>query len=93
MSDKNVARYWVEKLGLEPHPEGGWYKVVWTSTGSVRCVDVHPNERYYFNEADGDIPCAAATEKRALAGSIYFLLEGDQVWQHQEHVSMKANRM
>jgi uncharacterized protein len=26
-----TARYWIERLGLEPHPEGGWYRETFRS--------------------------------------------------------------
>lgn len=29
------ARSWVERLGLAPHPEGGWYRETWRSPESV----------------------------------------------------------
>lgn len=30
-----TARYWIEKLGLQQHPEGGWYKEVYRSPGVI----------------------------------------------------------
>lgn len=32
---KRSASYWVEHLGLEPHPEGGFFKETYRSKGSV----------------------------------------------------------
>ncbi len=28
------AEHWIERLGLEPHPEGGWYRETYRSSGS-----------------------------------------------------------
>jgi predicted cupin superfamily sugar epimerase len=28
-------QFYVEKLGLQPHPEGGWYKETYRSKGSI----------------------------------------------------------
>lgn len=30
-----TARYWIEKLGLQQHPEGGWYKEIYRSPGVI----------------------------------------------------------
>ncbi len=29
-----TAEFWIERLGLEPHPEGGWYRETYRSEGS-----------------------------------------------------------
>ncbi|MDR1900534.1 MAG: cupin domain-containing protein [Treponema sp.] len=29
------AAYWIDKLALKPHEEGGWYRELWTSDCSV----------------------------------------------------------
>lgn len=52
------ARFWVGELGLEPHPEGGWYREVYRAPESV--------------PASG-LP-ARYGGPRAFATSIYFLL-------------------
>jgi len=30
-----TAKYWIEKLNLVDHPEGGWYSETYRSTGIV----------------------------------------------------------
>jgi len=52
---------WIQALGLEPHPEGGFFKV------SYRSQITAPNE---------DLPDNFSGE-RVLAGSIYYLLIGE----------------
>jgi predicted cupin superfamily sugar epimerase len=29
------ARFWIEELDLEPHPEGGWFREVYRAKESV----------------------------------------------------------
>lgn len=55
------AKYWIEKLNLEKHPEGGWFKEVY------RSEEVIPKEALpdYFSGS------------RNISTSIYYLLEGD----------------
>jgi len=49
----NIMKHWIDQLGLQSHPEGGYFREVY------RC----PEER----------------EGRALATSIYFMLENNDV--------------
>lgn len=55
------ADYWVQKLGLQPHPEGGFYKEIYRSTEEIAKENLPP--RY---------PGA-----RAFATSIYYMLRGN----------------
>jgi len=52
---------WIEELGLQPHPEGGWYKEVYRSSEQIGAAGLP--ER--FGGA------------RSFSTSIYFLLAGD----------------
>ena len=72
--DRN-AKYWIEKLGLEPHPEGGYFRQTYRSEIAI---------------AREALP-AGFTGARAASTAIYFLLEGknfsafhrlrsDEVW-------------
>ena len=69
------AKYWIEKLGLEPHPEGGYFRQTYRSEIAI---------------AREALP-AGFTGARAASTAIYFLLEGknfsafhrlrsDEVW-------------
>ena len=31
-----TADFWIKKLGLEKHPEGGWYKEIYRSVDNVK---------------------------------------------------------
>ena len=53
------ARYWIEKLKLLPHPEGGYYKEVYRDLGVVK-------QDALASEFSGD---------RNLSTAIYYLLE------------------
>ncbi len=55
------AKYWIEKLKLEKHPEGGWFSEVYRSEEVVQKADL-----------SGDFSGA-----RNISTSIYYLLEGD----------------
>ena len=72
---KRDARYWIEKLQLEPHPEGGYFRQTYRSEVAI---------------AREALP-AGFSGARAVSTAIYFLLEGknfsafhrlrsDEVW-------------
>lgn len=56
------AVYWIESLGLEEHPEGGYYRETYRS-----CEQIAP----------GALPRRYAGGSRAFATAIYFLLADD----------------
>lgn len=58
-----TARDWIERLGLAPHPEGGYFRETYRSAEGM---------------ADSALP-ARFGGPRCLATAIYFLLEGHQV--------------
>jgi len=53
---------WIEKLGLIPHPEGGWFRETYRSTETIQAVGLPAR-------FGGDRSCSTA---------IYFLLESGQ---------------
>ncbi len=57
------AQFYIDKLNLKLHPEGGYYKEVYRSSEIIE--GGHLPDRY--------------TKKRNFSTSIYFLLEGNQV--------------
>lgn len=57
----NNAEYWIKKLGLEKHPEGGWFKEVY------RADEIHKHEHLPERYKGG----------RHHSTSIYFLLTSD----------------
>jgi uncharacterized protein len=57
------AEYWIEKLQLEPHPEGGYFREIYRSSEQLPVAALPP--RYQG--------------PRCFGTSIYFLLKGDQV--------------
>jgi uncharacterized protein len=56
------ARYWVERLRLAPHPEGGWYRETYRAAETI--AKEHLPERF-----------AGA---RAFSTAVYYLLERGQ---------------
>ena len=61
MVNQQDAKYWIEKLGLEAHPEGGYFRQTYRA------------EMMMAREA---LP-AGFTGARAASTAIYFLLEGE----------------
>ncbi|MGB0525313.1 MAG: cupin domain-containing protein [Flammeovirgaceae bacterium] len=57
------ANYWIEKLGLTKHPEGGYFKEVYRSNETMK---------------QESLP-ARYTGDRAFSTSIYFLLTGNEI--------------
>ncbi|OGH58512.1 MAG: hypothetical protein A3G34_08590 [Candidatus Lindowbacteria bacterium RIFCSPLOWO2_12_FULL_62_27] len=57
------AKFWIERLGLAPHPEGGFYRETYASSEKIRA---------------GCLPSRFAGD-RVFSTAIYFLLEGRQV--------------
>jgi len=63
VSDKRDATYWIDALGLKPHPEGGWFAESFRSSVSIS-KDALPRD------FSGD---------RSMATAIHFLLSGKSV--------------
>src|SRR5579864_9780525 len=55
------ARYWIEKLRLEPHPEGGYFRQTYKSEMLIAREALPPG----------------SSGVRAASTAIYFLLEGE----------------
>jgi uncharacterized protein len=73
------AGYWIEKLGLAAHPEGGWFAETYRSAESI----------------DGEALPTRYDGARSFSTAIYFLLEGsqrsvfhrlasDELWHHYD---------
>lgn len=63
LKSKNSADYWIEKLGLTPHPEGGYYKEVYRSEIQI---------------SEHGLPSRYSGSRKAVT-SIYFLLKSDDI--------------
>jgi predicted cupin superfamily sugar epimerase len=55
------AKYWIEKLQLQKHPEGGWFKEIYRSDEVIPAVALP----------------IGFSGSRSISTSIYYLLEGD----------------
>lgn len=58
----NKAKYFIDKLGLIKHPEGGWFKEVYRSDEIITADAL--NDRF--------------SSERSISTSIFFLLEKDE---------------
>jgi predicted cupin superfamily sugar epimerase len=67
----NDAQYWIDKLGLEKHPEGGYYRVTYTAATQI---------------AQGALPEGYAGARPASTG-IYFLLSNQGAGDREGHFS------
>jgi len=56
-----TSGYWIERLGLARHPEGGWFKEIYRSEELM-----YPNPNEFQQNSE-----------RNICTSIYYLLEGD----------------
>jgi len=82
------AEAWIERLGLEPHPEGGLFREVYRSAESIRQEALPPR-------FDGP---------RVLSTAIYFLLRAgdisrwhrirqDEVWHFYDGADLRLHRL
>ena len=69
-----TAQDWIERLGLEPHPEGGWYRELHRSPLTLR------------RDADGQARCGITLIVYLLEGgaiSRWHRVQGaDEIWHH-----------
>jgi hypothetical protein len=63
MNKERNASYWIKKLNLEVHPEGGYFKELYRSNELIKQNDLP--KRY--------------DEEHCFFTSVYFLLEGKQI--------------
>jgi predicted cupin superfamily sugar epimerase len=61
----NNSQYWIDKLSLIKHPEGGYYREIYRSPGKINVT--------------GSASADNEKKERDLASSIYFLLPSDDV--------------
>ncbi len=65
-----TPNYWINKLALKSHPEGGYYSEIYTSKKTIDCVPIG-------GEIGLDpVPNSTSNQIRKLMTSIYFLLPG-----------------
>lgn len=85
------ARYWINKLGLLKHPEGGWYKEVYRSEDSFAIRDTSRNAStsiYYLLEGND-----FSALHRIQSDEIWHYYMGDSpmeiVWIEDNNVKVK----
>ncbi|MBP2144030.1 putative cupin superfamily sugar epimerase [Methanococcus voltae] len=70
-NDLKNSKYWVDKLDLEPHIEGGYFKRIYQSS---ECIHITQLPDYFSNDNE-----KTDLEYRYLCTAIYYLLEKGQV--------------
>jgi uncharacterized protein len=89
LKDKN-AEYWIEKLRLEPHPEGGYFRQTYKSEMLIAPTDSSAVAKAATRVGQPEIPdgsqsphpvaesaTRAGQPARTASTAIYFLLEGE----------------
>lgn len=55
--DNRGAKYWIEKLQLEPHPEGGYFRQTYKSDLLIEPKPVAPSSSRFLRQGgDFDLP-------------------------------------
>jgi len=73
------ARQLIDSLGLQPHPEGGWYAEVFRSTRVVQTADGRP-PRPALTTIDFLLEAGQASAwHRVRSDEVWHLLEGDSL--------------
>jgi uncharacterized protein len=75
---QNVSpKYWIEKLRLEPHPEGGYFRQTYKSELLVAPTNSRAVAQCATGVGQPEIPYDSQPASRAASTAIYFLLAGD----------------
>jgi uncharacterized protein len=74
MKESVDAKYWIEKLGLEAHPEGGYFRQTYKS--ELRIVQQPSGSAHAFVKGAARMGQPGLHGSRAASTGIYFLLEG-----------------
>ena len=70
-----TAEYWLKKLNLEKHPEGGWFKEVYKSCETLKKEHLH--ERYSGPRHTGTSIYFLITDKEFSA---FHRIKSDEIW-------------
>jgi uncharacterized protein len=75
MKESVDAKYWIEKLGLEVHPEGGYFRQTYKS--ELRIVPEASARAHAVATSATKVGQPGLPGSRAASTGIYFLLEGE----------------
>jgi len=70
------ASYWIEKLQLMPHPEGGYFKEIY------RSLDVIPQAKIFQGQRNTSTAIYYLLEKGDF--SCFHRIQSDELWHHYE---------
>lgn len=88
MSDKQISTKYIRELGLAPHPEGGWFKVVHVSDDKITSpyVDGKANRGVYMDYIAEDMQGGRTDSVRSriditrpLCSTIHYLLTPEKL--------------
>jgi uncharacterized protein len=75
MKESVDAKYWIEKLGLEAHPEGGYFRQTYKS--ELRIVPEASGRAHAIAKGGARMGQPGFHGSRSASTAIYFLLEGE----------------
>ncbi|RDU35632.1 cupin [Neobacillus piezotolerans] len=79
--DKHTAEYWVSRLGLEPHAEGGYFKQTYRSGEDVPGKDRALYTSIYFLLRSGEV----SHFHRLKSDELWYFHAGDSLSVHMIH--------
>ncbi|WP_316571716.1 cupin domain-containing protein [Neobacillus sp. YIM B06451] len=79
--DKQTAEYWISRLGLEPHAEGGYYKQTYMSMEDVPGKERVLYTSIYFLLRDGEV----SHFHRLKSDELWYFHAGDSLSVHMIH--------
>lgn len=79
MTDHQTASFWIETLGLQAHPEGGFFKETYRSTGVIPTTAL-PNK---FS-GDRNISTGIYFLLRSEDRSVFHRIQSDEMWHYYD---------
>jgi predicted cupin superfamily sugar epimerase len=70
------AAYWIQRLNLSKHPEGGYYRETYRDD---RIIELDIQKRKEQENKDGKFKSSSSTSARSISSTIYYLLDGGQI--------------
>jgi predicted cupin superfamily sugar epimerase len=74
--EEEEAAYWIQRLNLSKHPEGGYYRETYRDD---RIIELDIQKRKEQENKDGKFKSSSSTSARSISSTIYYLLDGGQI--------------
>jgi len=73
---KKEAAYWIQRLNLSKHSEGGYYRETYRDD---RIIELDIQKRKEQENKDGNFKSSSSSFARSISSTIYYLLDDGQV--------------